>query len=191
MKKNDYKIAFGRAVYYSIDDNAISITKRTNPMNLKPYINYDFNKIKKDYLYYQDYILGSSVICESSLFHEYIEKIIDLVKYAEDRVYIMMIADGIKIHFWNNYLLWYECNTGVSTSNPDKYSKQLALENSECFKLIAKEHPEYERTCKIHYFENYNMQFTFRLKRKFRTLLLKLKNIQPYEINKLKQIINK
>lgn len=192
MKENKYSISFGRAAYYFNNGDEITILNRMNPRNLKPYIDGCYKKIKKDYLYFQDYILGAAIICETDLFYNYILKIKDNIKYAEDCTYIMMVADGITIHFWNDYLVWYECNTGISTSGSTEWSKKIELDNSQCFKMIAKEHPNYKKICKVHYFENYNQNIIFRLKRKCRGMFLKIKNknmSQNYEINELKRII--
>lgn len=192
MKENEYDICFGKAVYYFINDkNEISILNKTNPIDLRPYINNDYRKIKKNYLYYQDYILGAAIVCKTDLFYRYILKIKDNIKFAEDCSYIMMIADKITINFWNDYIIWYECNAGISTSGSPLWSQKLQLDNSQCFKMIVKEHPEYKKNCKVHYNENYNKDFIFRLKRKSRLLYLKFKSkmFQKYDINELKRII--
>lgn len=193
MKKNKYSISFGKAVYYSINDsNELKIINKTNPIDLMPYRDKNYKKIKQNYLYYQDYVLGSAVICETNLFYKYILKIKDNVKYLEDCTYVMMIADGINIYFWDNYLLWYECNTGISTNGDSKWIKTLEIDHRQCFKMIAKKHPEYSKICKIHYAEKYNKSFFFRLKRKLKLMFLKIKNrkmVQNYEINNFKRII--
>ncbi|MBO5478796.1 MAG: glycosyltransferase family 2 protein [Clostridia bacterium] len=192
MKENEYRISFGKAVYYYNNCDEITILNRRNPRDLTPYINNNYKKVKKDYLYYQDYILGAAIICETDLFYSYILKIKDNVKYAEDCAYIMMIADGINIHFWDDYLIWYECNTGISTSGSAEWTKKIKLDNSQCFKIIAKEHPDYKNVCKIHYFEKYNKNLIFRLKFKCREMLLKIKNknkSENYKMNELKKII--
>lgn len=193
MKENNYQISFGKAVYYFINEkNEIKIENKTNPIDLKPYRDKNYNKVKHNYLYYQDYVLGAAVICKTDLFYDYILKVKDNVKYLEDCVYVMMIADGINIHFWDNYLLWYECNTGISTKGDSEWIRTLERDHSKCFKMIANEHPELGNICKIHYIERYNKNFIFRLRRKIKLIFLKIKNktmIQNYEINELKKII--
>lgn len=193
MKENECDICFGKAVYYSInDEKEISLLNKTNPIDLQPYANHDYKKIKKNYLYYQDYILGAAIVCKTELFCNYILKIKDNIKYGEDSAYIIMIADGINIRYWDNYLLWYECNTGISTSGSPEWNQKLQLDNSQCFKMIAKAHPQYKKYCKVHYEENYNKDFMFRLKRKCRLMFLKFKNRKAqsnYNINELKRII--
>ena len=133
-------------------------------------------KIKKSYLIYQDYILGAAFICNKNLLVTYIEKIVDVVKYAEDCSAILMIADNIEINYWNNYLIWYECNSGISTSGNSTWQEKIKEDNENCFKLIVDKYPELRNIYELHYGKKSNKNIIFKLKKKLRVKFILFKN---------------
>lgn len=178
MKENNYDIIFGNAVYYNIDNEGkIKFVNKSNPMDKSPYLKKNAKKIKKSYLVYQDYILGAAFICEKKLLLTYINKIVGLVKYAEDCAIILMVADNIEISYWDNYLIWYECNTGISTSGNSIWMKKIVEDNKKCFELIVSKYPELRKILELNYGPNSLKRRIFTLKRKLRNKFIRIKNI--------------
>lgn len=178
MEENNFDIIFGKAVYYNVEKNGkVNYINRRNPLNIKPYLKKNMKKIKKSYLLYQDYILGAAFICEKNLLLAYIKKMVDLVKYAEDCAVILMIADNIEINYWNNYLIWYECNTGISTSGNSTWTERIIEDNKKCFKLIINKYPELKNVFELHYGKNSSKHIIFKLKKKLRVKFILFKNL--------------
>lgn len=178
IENNNLPIIFGKAVYYSLEeDGKVKFFNKSNPLNIKPYLKRDNEAIKKSYLLYQDYILGAAVIYEKSLLVKYIEKIVDKVKYAEDFSIRLMISDNIKVNYWNNYLIWYECNTGISTSGNVKWYEKIEEDNQNCYQLIIDKHPEVKKIFELQYNKNSYKHIIFKIKRKLRIKFILLKKI--------------
>lgn len=141
IKNKEYKVVFGRAAYYSVGDKEITLYQKMNPVDLEPYINKDKKAMFRNYLYYRDYILGAAFICNKEVLLKYLLIIQDKVKYAEDCSYILMVADGIEVGFLDDFMIWYEYGTGISTNKSSFWSEMLYKDNLECFKLVAQRHP--------------------------------------------------
>lgn len=162
IEHNNYRVVFGRAAYYSVENNDITLYQKMNPVDLQPYINCDKKAIFKNYLYYRDYILGASLILEKDILERYLLLIQGKIKYAEDCSYILMVADGVDIGFLDDFMIWYEYGSGISTNKSSFWSEMLYKDNLECFKLVADRHPELQ--------ECYDL---FIKRRNVRTILLK------------------
>lgn len=138
------KICFGKvAGYFLEDDGTVKIYECKTPKKLQPYIDYDFKKIQKNYLVKKDYIIGASFFADTQLMKKYIPEIVGKVRYAEDCAVIMMIANGEKIQFWSDFIVWYEGGVGISNVNSDVWRKRLYEDNKRCFELIKDKHPEF------------------------------------------------
>ena len=172
---NKYRVVFGKAAYYSVSNNDITLYQKMNPVDLQPYIDCDKNAIFKNYLYYRDYILGACLILEKEVFIKYLSIIQGKIKYAEDCSYILMVSDGVDIGFLDDFMIWYECDSGISTNKSSFWADMLYKDNLECFKLVVFRHPEL-REC-----------YDLFIKRKnLRTILLWLQSKLHYKFLKFK-----
>ena len=151
LNKSEFEIAFGRAIYYS--DEIFNTVNKFAPLNIFPYKNRklfgkkDNNIFVRNHIKYLDTILGASVILKTDLCREYIEKICKEIRLAEDAMYLLMIADGIKIGFFNDAFIYYEYGTGVSTDSKNKSFNRVFEEIKTALKIIQDTHPELKRTC--------------------------------------------
>ena len=57
-------------------------------------------------------------------------------------MYIMMLADGIEIGFWNDNFIWYEFGTGISTEASEAWKQRLMQDVGTCFAAIDIKHGE-------------------------------------------------
>ncbi len=167
LEKNDLKLCFGKAVSYKFDieSKKIEIVNSCAPRNLKPYIKHNRRKIQKNYLINRDYVNGMAVVGETKLIKNYLEKLVGHVKYAEDCIYILMVANGIELFYWDECLIWYEIGAGISTSKSDVWGKRIYDDNRECFKILKEECPEWEKAYKIN-FEKSFLYYLHKVKRK-------------------------
>ena len=173
MQENNYDIIFGKAVYYSIVNNEIVIQNMHNPLNLKPYINYNIKKIKYNNLFYKDLILGAAFICNTELQKKYISKIVNIVKYNEDLCYLLMLEDNIIINFWDEYMIWYENGTGVSHSK--KFEKLLYDDKKKFFNIFKDDYFEFKRIYYTFYGKYNKFHIISKYRRKIKMYLLRKK----------------
>ena len=65
-----------------------------------------------------------------------LEKIEKVVKYAEDTSVLYMLANGEKIGFYDDYIVWYEYGTGISSNANDKWNRILYNENQAVYEMV-------------------------------------------------------
>ncbi len=147
MQEHDSQIAFGNAVYYSYNTQgeAELVCTKNNPQQTDLYDanNYNYTRVKKQYLLNDDLILGASVVIGRDMFLQYLLQIENKVIYAEDFIIRIAVADRVRIWHMNRYLVWYEHGTGISTSNERKdfWNDILSQESVELFKIIHAKYP--------------------------------------------------
>lgn len=137
-------VYFGKLIYYGNEEKELKIYKNyCNPYNINPFIKQDYRKIKRNYFIDLDFISGASLIFNKEKFLPYLIEISKYVKYAEDYALIEILAYGEKIipilDRDNNFMpfVWYECNTGISTSSHSKWKKILDEECYQVFKRLT------------------------------------------------------
>ncbi len=136
MEQYVYKLCFGKAICYCKEENQYRCIPCQNPVDLKVYKNRNEKKILKNYYIYQDYALGANFIVEKVLLKNSLEKIETVVKYAEDTSVLYMLANGEKIGFFDDYIVWYEYGTGISTQANDKWKRILYNENKAVYEMV-------------------------------------------------------
>lgn len=139
MKEHDAKVAFGKAIHYSVKENSeIEIMLKSSPKLFRDYNNdnYNFGQICTDLLIYKDNILGAGLIYEKRILIDYLEIALSHVIYVEDLVTYIMAADGIQIFRIDDNIIWYEDGFGVSTSKNPKWEKRIWQDEWNCYYLI-------------------------------------------------------
>lgn len=139
-EKNPAATYFGNAVYYSANENGeIKIYESLhNPKDLKPWIEQDEKNIRKNYILRHDYILGACFFCNQNILLDYVKKISNVVKYAEDVSLVWQVADKQSIMYNNTPFIFYEYGFGISTNSSNKWSTILKTDNLNGFELMYK-----------------------------------------------------
>ena len=190
MKKENLKLAFGKGAYYSQEDDNIRLYDFCNPKDLEPYKAKNKLKIQKNYLLYRDYVLGALFVTNKMLLLNYLAKIDGLVKYAEDCSVIMMIADGIEIGFLDEFLIWYEYGSGISTNGSKVWAERIRNDNNNCFKLLYNAGGPYKDVFAWHLGNRSLKTFWYKLQCKLhnkKVSLRKTNYIQEMDIEKLRK----
>lgn len=188
IQLNPASIYFGNAAYYSKKENVCIFDNKKNPKNITPYKKNNINEIKFNYFVYRDYVLGACFIYETEKFYKYLIEISEFIKYAEDCAVIYMIANNEKIEYipLNNtkdsYIIWYECDSGISTSGNEKWARIIKNENDSLFCFLTEKNllPK-----KIVMLNTYSKFFRWRIKLLFLFPIQFIKRI----INTNKKII--
>ena len=160
METEGFRLAFGRACYYRQSARGVyEILNTMNPLDLRPYYDRDMRAIWEAYLLYGDFACGAAFIAERQLLTFYIEAILDVIVYGEDAVYSLMIADDIRLGFWNENLIWYEYGTGISTGAKE-WRARVGQDNAICLAIVEEKYPELRaekaRLCHVHGVNNFN-----------------------------------
>lgn len=122
MENESYVVSFGRPIAYSMVKNRELVTCQVlnHPQTNKS------KCLKRNCLLGKDSILGASVMVETKLMIEYLERIINRVIYCEDTVYRLMLLDEMSVGIYNKDSIFYEYGLGISTSKSSSWLKMLA-----------------------------------------------------------------
>ena len=119
LKENNAKVVFSRAVYYAQEGELLNIS---NPINTKVFINR--KKATKCVTEYSDNIVGAALAYEKNNAIECLEAIKGKSRLIEDQPIVLQSAlKGEMIYPINQYLIWYEYGSGVTTQGG----------NAQCF----------------------------------------------------------
>ena len=87
----------------------------------------------------EDLALGAALLCERDVFLEYIEKLVNVVVYAEDLSFMLMMYDGIVPAYYPNTTVIYEFGCGVSTTVNKKWRDRFNQDQRNAEKLVIDE----------------------------------------------------
>ena len=168
IKESDADIYFGNAVFYydecnGVNKNRVLFPEKHNPIDYKPYIKNDKNRIRFNYLVKHDYVLGAVFITKRELQLKYLKKIENYVKYAEDCSFIWMIAAGCTIKYVDIPFIWYEYGSGISTQGSDRWLKIIYEDNRNVYKLMLDSGDIKKWVYNISYSNNKFVKITLRL----------------------------
>ena len=115
---------FGDVIYYKAGINDFNpISHSAHPQMIKPYIKRDHLDVIYNYLIMNDTIHGVSTLVERETFSEYLNSVVGRIKFAEDCVYRIMIADGIRVSYCDSDVVCYSFGEGISTTKENKWTK--------------------------------------------------------------------
>lgn len=141
------KISFCDSVYYKKNHLEYeSVIEVAHPQKPEIYLKSKALQ-KKYYLLYNDIFLGAALLVERKTLKEYISRIADKVKYAEDNVYRIMVLDGIECSYFSNSVIYYEWGDGISTQNNPEFKKMLKNDWNITTKYVCDR-------CRNNYIEN-------------------------------------
>lgn len=121
-------ICFGDAVFYKRVNGKITILENYKNAPLRS-DGFDENislEDQKVMFLLGNYILGASFFRKRDVALKYIGKIKNICKYVEDNTSTAFaLADDIRVYHFQDYLVWYEYGTGVSTNKEVEWKRLL------------------------------------------------------------------
>lgn len=173
VKQENGIVCFGKVMGYTQTDKSIQILKLENPKKIAPYIDRNRKQIQKNYLVDKDYINGMALFGQREIMIQYLTKLNGIVRYAEDCMYILMTAYDIDIYYWNEYIIWYEFGSGISTSGSSIWSERIYNDNKNCFKIIKKELPQWKYVYNLSFNKKSLKFYTYRISKKIKKIFIK------------------
>ena len=145
MQKYKAEFAYGKALYYSNATNRLAFLNKQDPVFTELYDadkkDYDFDEVLKYLLLYQDYVLGAAIIADRVLLKQYLLEIVGKVIYIEDNTILPLVTlDRKRIYYFNEYILWYECDSGISTNVNRGFKEKIDIDFLNCYKLLKQQH---------------------------------------------------
>ncbi len=143
-ENNQCGICFGDCIYYSVDNNAVQIYPKLHyPKRLGIYKKNKSSRLIFNFLVLQDVILAPAYFISKDILIKYISIIHGKIKYREDVIYFLMVADGIKFFYVNAPVVWYEYGSGISTSGNQQWYRILEEELLTAGEILSNRTPQY------------------------------------------------
>jgi len=136
-------LCFGNAVRYCVDGGTV---RRTSPYSIPAapdvYARSDLKK-QKTAFFGDDLIIGACYFRSRAFALSYFSQLLEVSKYMEDTPSTMFaLADGVRIHYLDSPIVFYEDGTGVSTGAQDKWRKLLNRDLSAALQKLQSIHPK-------------------------------------------------
>ena len=129
-------VCFGNAIYYNLSDNKPHIISDHINAPARPWLFAQPKKAQTAF-FTGNYILGATFFRKTEIAIKYMRKIENISRYVEDNTTTaFMLADGIRIHHFDNYVIWYEYGVGVSTNQDERWKKLLEQDFENCFRKM-------------------------------------------------------
>ena len=142
------EVLFGKAAHYRIDEHGEIMIKNVNfPHDLDAYRSGNEKKITFNYIFHRDYILGASFVVRKDLYERYLPIIEGRLRYEEDACVIPMVCDGFIPVFMDEFIVWYESDSGISNDPDSKWTAILAGENREIYRILGETGRYDRRVC--------------------------------------------
>lgn len=134
LESNEYNFGFGLLKSYKRGaDGFMYENDFTAPIDIKPYVNHKYKKVKKNIVLKGDYICGATMFGEKEFIIDYLKKIVGSIRLTEDLMQVIVALDEKPIPLLNEYILFYEVGTGVSTKTKSDNKKDPLTVDQELF----------------------------------------------------------
>lgn len=132
-KEKNADILFGKCITYNSKG---IILNQNKPKLLDPYIDENKRRIKHNYLFTRDLIIGASIFYKKEILVEYLNKISPFAKYSEDSLINYYLTEHNNLYFIDEDVVYYETGEGISTSASEKWQKILSNETDQIFNFL-------------------------------------------------------
>lgn len=127
------------------------------------------NRMLKNLILYSDNPSGAAMCYKREIYLSYLKRISPIVKYQEDIFPVLAALEGKDISLFDEYMVWYESNSGVSTKKKSKFSELLRQDVDRFYEMLYETFPEDEnvikrkRVAKFYKIRNLYVRTLFRL----------------------------
>lgn len=141
MEESGCEACFGLMRGYCVEeDGAVRYTQFLHPFDIEAYRRADWERIEKNLVLYRDNASGAATCYTREFFAEYLKRIEGTVKYTEDILQILAGLDHRAFHFFPDYLVWYEADTGVSTKKKSSFAELLAQDVDRFYEMVQRDY---------------------------------------------------
>lgn len=142
MDKTDSTMCFGKMRGYRETGDYYEFSNVELPYDIKAFKNGDIKKIKKNILMNHGWIVGASMFYNTTRFRTLLKELVGRVKYCEDFLQAILFIRGERVEFFDSGVVYYEVNSGVSTS-PNSGARARMLNDVRALrKLLMKGYPD-------------------------------------------------
>lgn len=142
-KKEDARLCFGNAVRYCVQEGkAVRTNIYSIPAAPDAYGPGTTLAQQKMAFFGDNFIIGACYFRSRELTLRCLEALLDVSKYMEDTPSTMLaLLEGVRIHYYDKNIVFYEDGTGVSTAASEKWKKLLHADLAASLELLYKRYP--------------------------------------------------
>ena len=143
-------LMFGQTVYYSHEDFFVINENGRNPEQPEIYdpSKYIAKKAINHIIDGRDFILGAAMFYKTSTLDSCLNLLKDRIILCEDTSQQIIALQGGVINKIDDYVVWYEYGTGISTPNADPKENKLTADAITFYKMAMDLWPEHKQRFK-------------------------------------------
>lgn len=140
--KNNINMCFGEAVSYEIVNDEVVLKKALSPKWPYSFLKSIYNpNIALISFLFGHQPIGATYFRKKNIAIKYFGKIKNKVKYLEDYpTTALFLLDGMKLYYFRKPVVWYECNTGISTCKSIIWRERLEEDSHLGRSILFQEH---------------------------------------------------
>lgn len=129
--------SFGEVDFYREGTDKEPVDKPRRPLVVSSYKKGNTAECRKNYVLYNDLCIGAATMVRKDILEKYLKKITGKVKYGEDNIYRLMMADGVCPLYFEDSVVYYEYGDGISTSDDSPFTRKLREDMSVTTKMMC------------------------------------------------------
>ena len=141
MEQSKSSVCFGLLQGYARNENGIKLIPFYHPFDIESYRKKNKKKILRNLVLYSDNVCGAAICYRTDFAKEYMNKISDQVVYEEDIFQVLAAAEGQILDLYDDYMIWYEVGTGVSTGRETKFQEALRKDTDNFYNKLYELYP--------------------------------------------------
>lgn len=142
LEDNQYESCFGLMRGYSRKENGeLDFYTFPHPFDIEAYQTGKNARVKKNLVLYRDNASGAVTCYKKDFYLEYLKKIEGTVRYVEDIFQILAAVEGHQMQYFDDYIVWYEMKSGVSTQKNSKFQEALNQDVESFFEMLYEKYP--------------------------------------------------
>jgi glycosyltransferase involved in cell wall biosynthesis len=142
MEETSAAMCFGKMQAYCEEDGKPVLADIFCPSDIVAFEKDNTKKIKKNIVQNHGWIVGASMFYHGEKFKKYLEEIVGTVIYCEDLLQVILLVEGERVCYLQEGLLYYEVESGISTSGTSGNSARMQKDQDLFWNMIIKKYPE-------------------------------------------------
>ena len=145
LEESDAKVVFADTICYTKEDKDIKFVPLRAPLINIYRKHYSINKALRNILLCRDNILGASMAYDTSFLKKSLDILISNdIRFGEDSSAFISLLEHRKIAYINKTLMWYECDSGLSSGAAP--SPLLMKDRDNIYNVLL---PKYRKKYKV------------------------------------------
>lgn len=164
MKTRNIDACFGLLNSYTKTATGINFQEYPHPYDLEAYRTGNKNRILRNIVLYSDHVCGAAMFFKTERFKELLNQIQDNVVLVEDLVQAICAAEGKPLVIFDEYAVWYQLGSGVSTQFHSPVRKRMKLDSTLFYEYVMEQFSANKyvasrrKHAKVYSEENYYLQ---------------------------------